>query len=103
MRGYPICTSGRFSMVIVYLIADNDQGIEGTLIRYEEGYDPLDENQRIRGVQWNVDPSLGEYHTTLLRNKLTLSDLDPSLLSLVERLVPLASNFTAVEAYMELR
>ena len=35
------------------------QGIEGSLIRYEEGYDPLDESQRIRGAPWVVDPSLG--------------------------------------------
>lgn len=31
------------------------------------------------------------------------NDLDPSLLSLVERLLPLASYFTSVEASMELR
>ncbi|KAK4689082.1 gamma-tubulin complex component 2, partial [Tremellales sp. Uapishka_1] len=62
------------------------QGIEGSLIRYEEGYDPLDEYQRLRGARWRIDPSL-----------------DPSLLSLVERLLPLATYFTSVEASMELR
>ncbi|WVQ80641.1 hypothetical protein IAT38_002746 [Cryptococcus sp. DSM 104549] len=62
------------------------QGVEGTLIRYDAAYDPLDEEQRVKGAKWRVDPSL-----------------DPSLLSLVERLLPLASFFTAVEASMESR
>nr|XP_031863177.1 uncharacterized protein CI109_001049 [Kwoniella shandongensis]KAA5530249.1 hypothetical protein CI109_001049 [Kwoniella shandongensis] len=62
------------------------QGVEGALIRYDESYDPLDEEQRTRGARWKVDPSL-----------------DSSLLSLVERLLPLASFFTAVEASMESR
>ncbi|WVF71552.1 hypothetical protein IAT40_006360 [Kwoniella sp. CBS 6097] len=62
------------------------QGVEGTLIRYDEGYDPLDEEQVSKGARWKVDPSL-----------------DPSLLSLVERLLPLASFFTAVEVSMNSR
>ncbi|WVO22102.1 uncharacterized protein IAS62_003427 [Cryptococcus decagattii] len=62
------------------------QGVEGTLIRYDEGYDPFDEEQRLKGAKWKVNPSL-----------------DPSLLSLVKRLLPVASFFTAVEASMELR
>ncbi|KIR55675.1 gamma-tubulin complex component 2 [Cryptococcus gattii Ru294] len=62
------------------------QGVEGALIRYDEGYDPFDEEQRLKGAKWKVDPLL-----------------DPSLLSLVKRLLPLASFFTAVEASMELR
>ncbi|OCF40305.1 gamma-tubulin complex component 2 [Kwoniella heveanensis CBS 569] len=62
------------------------QGVEGTLIRYDEGYDPLDEEQASKGARWKVDPSL-----------------DPSLLSLVERLLPLASFFTAVEVSMNAR
>lgn len=36
------------------------QGVEGSLIRYAEGYDPLDADQRLRGARWRVDPSLGE-------------------------------------------
>jgi hypothetical protein len=36
------------------------QGVEGSLIRYDEGYDPLDEDQRLQGARWRVDPSLGE-------------------------------------------
>lgn len=35
------------------------QGVEGSLIRYAEGYDPLDAEQRLKGAQWRVDPSLG--------------------------------------------
>lgn len=35
------------------------QGVEGSLIRYAEGYDPLDAEQRLKGARWRVDPSLG--------------------------------------------
>ena len=28
---------------------------------YDEDYDPDDEAQRLRGVRWKVDPSLGEF------------------------------------------
>lgn len=39
------------------------KGIEGSLIRYDEGYDPLDEDQRLQGAKWRIDPSLGERAT----------------------------------------
>lgn len=39
------------------------KGIEGSLIRYNEGYDPLDEDQRLQGAKWRIDPSLGERAT----------------------------------------
>lgn len=38
----------------------SSQGVEGQLIRYEEGYDPVDEVQRLQGAKWRIDPSLGE-------------------------------------------
>ena len=38
------------------------QGVEGQLIRYEEGYDALDEQQRLQGAKWRIDPSLGKLH-----------------------------------------
>lgn len=38
--------------------------MEGQLIRYEDGYDPLDEVQRLRGAQWRVDASLGKHMIT---------------------------------------
>ncbi|WWC61778.1 uncharacterized protein I303_104363 [Kwoniella dejecticola CBS 10117] len=62
------------------------QGVEGSLIRYADDYDPLDGEQASKGARWRVDPSL-----------------DPSLLSLVERLLPLATCFTAVETSMDSR
>ncbi|ODO09771.1 hypothetical protein I350_01988 [Cryptococcus amylolentus CBS 6273] len=62
------------------------QGIEGTLIRFDETYDPLDAEQRLQGAKWTVHP-----------------DLDPSLVSLVNRLLPLASFFTVVDTSMESR
>ena len=39
------------------------QGVEGSLVKYDEGYEPQDEAQRLLGAQWRVDPSLG----TLIR------------------------------------
>lgn len=35
------------------------KGVEGSLISYDEGFDPLDEDQRLQGAKWKVDPSLG--------------------------------------------
>lgn len=35
------------------------QGVEGSLIQYADGYDPLDAEQRLKGARWQVDPSLG--------------------------------------------
>jgi len=72
--------------------------VEGALIRYAEGFDPQDVDQRLKGVRWRVDPSLGELQG--LSRKLTS---DPSLLKLVNNLLPLATFFTSVEASMELR
>lgn len=37
------------------------QGVEGTLIRYDESYDPLDGDQRLQGARWTVDRSLGAF------------------------------------------
>ena len=36
------------------------QGVEGSLIRYDDLYDPMDEDQRLRGVKWKLDPSISE-------------------------------------------
>lgn len=41
------------------------QGVEGTLIRYLESYDPLNEDHRLQGAKWRVDPSLGEHNRFL--------------------------------------
>lgn len=75
------------------------QGVEGELIRYAEGYDSMDVEQRLQGARWQVDSTLGELpvHPD---NQLTS---DPSLLSLVNRLLPIATFFTSVEASIELR
>lgn len=53
---------------LTYLV----QGIEGSLIRYEDGYDPLDESQRIRGARWQVDPSLGRLSPALSVSRIEL-------------------------------
>lgn len=38
----------------------NCKGVEGSLITYDESFDPLDEAQQLQGAKWKVDPSLGE-------------------------------------------
>jgi gamma-tubulin complex component 2 len=48
----------RLSFILRGIRAD-EQGVEGSLIRYDEGYDPLDEDQRLQGAKWKVDSSLG--------------------------------------------
>lgn len=35
------------------------QGVEGSLIRYDETYDPMNEDHRLAGAKWRIDPSLG--------------------------------------------
>ena len=49
-----------FALCVVHGLTGGSQGGEGSLIRYDESYDPLDEDQRLQGARWRVDPSLGE-------------------------------------------
>lgn len=44
--------------------------MEGVLIRYDEGYDPLDEEQRVKGAKWRVNPLLGYFisHVSLMKS-----------------------------------
>jgi gamma-tubulin complex component 2 len=49
------------------------------------------------------DRSFTGYVQSLTEVIQLIDIVDPSLLSLVERLLPLATYFTSVEAYMELR
>lgn len=49
------------------------------------------------------DRSFTGYVQSLIEVIQLIDIVDPSLLSLVERLLPLATYFTSVEAYMELR
>jgi hypothetical protein len=39
-----------------------NQGVQGELITFAPDYDHTDEVQRLRGVRWKIDPSLGELH-----------------------------------------
>ncbi|KAH8090462.1 putative gamma-tubulin complex component 2 [Filobasidium floriforme] len=62
------------------------QGVQGELITFAPDYDHTDEVQRLRGVRWKIDPSL-----------------DRSLRNMVEKILPLATFFTAVTAFLDLR
>lgn len=60
-------------------------GIEGSYITYAPKYTPEDAASRLRGAQWSVDAAL-----------------DPSLRDLVERIVPLATYYTSIYAFVEM-
>ncbi|EJF61584.1 hypothetical protein DICSQDRAFT_105728 [Dichomitus squalens LYAD-421 SS1] len=60
-------------------------GIEGSYITYHQDYSP-DDDDPLNGVRFVVSPSL-----------------DPSLRDLVERILPLATYYTAISSFIELR
>ncbi|KAJ9109172.1 hypothetical protein QFC21_000501 [Naganishia friedmannii] len=62
------------------------QGIECEVIRYDPSYNRADPIHQLRGVKWTVDPSL-----------------DPSLRSVVRRILPMATFYTAINAFVDLR
>ena len=62
------------------------QGIEGTYITYNVDEFPEDDDGLLKGIQFTVAPQL-----------------DPSLRDLVERIVPLATYYTSISTFVELR
>ncbi|KAK4057423.1 gamma tubulin complex Spc97/GCP2 subunit Alp4 [Microbotryomycetes sp. JL221] len=59
-------------------------GIEGQYIEFDSAYSPEDDYERLQGAQFEVN-----------------SQLDPWLLKVVERFLPLATHYTAVQAFVE--
>ncbi|SPO22963.1 related to gamma-tubulin complex component 2 [Ustilago trichophora] len=59
-------------------------GIEGQYITYASTYDPEDVAHRLRGAQLTIDPAL-----------------DAPLRDLVDRILPLATDYTAIYAFIE--
>ncbi|SPO24675.1 related to gamma-tubulin complex component 2 [Ustilago trichophora] len=59
-------------------------GIEGQYITYASTYDPEDVAHRLRGAQFTIDPAL-----------------DAPLRDLVDRILPLATDYTAIYAFIE--
>ncbi|GAK63302.1 spc97/Spc98 [Moesziomyces antarcticus] len=59
-------------------------GIEGQYITYASSYDPEDVAHRLRGAQFIIDPAL-----------------DAPLRDLVDRIVPFATDYTAIYAFIE--
>ncbi|EGG07568.1 gamma-tubulin complex [Melampsora larici-populina 98AG31] len=59
-------------------------GIEGNFIEFDPNYSPDDPFERLQGAHFVVD-----------------NDLDPSLRELVERILPLASYYTSIDAFVE--
>lgn len=62
------------------------QGIEGTHITYEPDSFPEDDDSLLQGIKFIVSPSL-----------------DSSLKDLVERILPLATYYTSISTFVELR
>lgn len=59
------------------------QGIEGDLIEFDPEYAPEDELDRLSGARFVISPAL-----------------DPSLRNMTERILPLATHYTAIEAFV---
>ncbi|SNX83429.1 related to gamma-tubulin complex component 2 [Melanopsichium pennsylvanicum] len=59
-------------------------GIEGQYITYSSTFDPEDVAHRLRGAQFTIDASL-----------------DPPLRDLIDRILPLATDYTAIYAFIE--
>lgn len=59
-------------------------GIEGQYIAYASAYDPENVAHRLRGAQFTIDPAL-----------------DAPLRDLVDRILPLATDYTAIYAFIE--
>lgn len=59
-------------------------GIEGNFIEFDPNYSPDDPFERLQGAHFVVD-----------------NDLDPSLRELVGRILPLASYYTSIDAFVE--
>ena len=62
------------------------QGIQGQYITYHPDYAYDDMNQRLKGSHFIVDPSI-----------------DKSLATLIHRILPLASLYTSITAFVEQR
>ncbi|KAH9448137.1 hypothetical protein Pst134EB_022123 [Puccinia striiformis f. sp. tritici] len=58
-------------------------GIEGTFIEYHENFSPDDPFERLQGARFSID-----------------KDLDPSLREIVERILPLATYYTSIDAFV---
>jgi len=60
-------------------------GIEGQYIRFSETYDPEDPAERLKGPKFSID-----------------EDLDPSLKDVVENILPLATHYCSIYAFVEM-
>jgi len=58
-------------------------GIEGSFIEYHHSFSPDDPFERLQGARFSID-----------------NDLDPSLREIVERILPLATYYTSIDAFV---
>ncbi|PVF93301.1 hypothetical protein CPB86DRAFT_715744 [Serendipita vermifera] len=72
--------------LLFVLMAIITQGIEGMHITYNADEFPEDDDGLLKGIQFSVSPQL-----------------DPSLRDLVERIIPLATYYTSISAFVEMR
>lgn len=79
------------------------QGIEGTYITYPPDYVPEEEDP-LRGIRFVVTSTLGVYTRHQVPNLFSPNPPpDPSLRDLVERILPLATYYTAITSFVEIR
>ena len=87
-----------------YLDDPRLQGVEGEIIRYDPSYDRANPLHQLRGVKWTIDPSLGSCYGRT--DSWMTTDRDPadaSLVSVVRRILPMATYYTAINAFVDLR
>lgn len=84
---------------------NGQQGIEGELVTFDPSYEPGDELDRIQGPRWVVDELLGacKHPYRGFQSLLTSFPIDPGLASVLKRILPLATDFVAVEAFVDSR
>ena len=78
------------------------QGIEGTHVTYHEDYSPEDDDA-LQGVRFAVSKRLGTPHPRVAHRETSQLFLEPSLRDLVERVLPLATYYTAISSFIEFR
>ena len=81
------------------------QGVEGNYLEYESSYNPEDEYERLQGARFVIDSSVGEYasrwRALSLLTYFADSTIDPVMASVIKRLLPLATYYTAIQAFVE--
>lgn len=80
------------------------QGIQGTHITYHSDYS-IEDDDPVHGIKFAVASALGRPRPLYLAQQFGIDPpvVDPSLSDLVERILPLATYYTGITSFIELR